>query len=328
MKHNLNIIKSSDASLSFIKNKTIGIIGYGNQGRAHALNLKDRGLDIIVGLRDDSKTKNNDSLKNIEVLAIREVVLASDIICLLLPDTALPKVYEKNIKNFLKNGQTLVFAHGFNVHYNLISLPEYVDVVMVAPSGGGAVVRESFLKGSGVPSLIAVHQNFSGIAFDIAKAYSRALGCTRVCSFVSTFKEETETDLYGEQAILTGGLPMMIESSLKVLLEEGYSLEVAWFVCYYELTTIVDLFHKNGFEYLYNAISDTAKVGGLKSGNFLIDEAYENKLKQILLNIKSGKFKDDLIDSKLNFDYKSKLSLKDQSRIKDLMKLVFNKKEV
>ena len=328
MKHNLNIIKSSDTSLSHLENKSIGIIGYGNQGKAHALNLKDRGFDVKIGLRLDSKTKSNHSLRQFDVMTIEDLVLSSDIVCLLIPDSILPEVYNSKIKDNLKKNQVLLFAHGFNVHYKLISLPNDVDVVMVAPSGGGAVVRNTFLKGSGVPSLIAVHQNFTGDAFNIAKSYSRALGCTRVCSFISTFQEETETDLFGEQAILTGGLPLMIESSLKVLLDAGYSLEVAWFVCYYELKTIVELFHENGFEYLYNAISDTARIGGLKSGNFLIDENYESKLKIILSRIKDGSFKDDLIDAKLSSHYKSKLSIEDQNKIKDLMGIVFNKEEV
>ena len=326
MNPGLKIIKNNDASLDLLKNIMIGIIGFGNQGKAQALNLKDRGFNIKVGLRSNSKSLKHANEHSIDVDTIENVVLQSDLICLMLPDKILPNVYNERIKNNLREGQTLLFAHGFNVHYNIISIPLNIDIVMVAPSGGGAVVRNSFLEKSGVPSLIAVHQDYTGKAFDITKSYSRAIGCTRICSFLSTFQEETETDLFGEQAILTGALPKMIETSLKVLLDAGYSLEVAWFVCYYEVKTIVDLFHDKGFEYLFNAISDTARYGGLSRGDYLIDSNYEKKLKNILSKIKDGSFKKELSESGEDVNYKSKLSLSDNNDIKKLMDIVFKKK--
>ena len=196
---------------------------------------------------------------------------------------------------------------------------------MVAPSGGGQMVRDEYKKGKGVPALLAIEQNYSGNALDTAKAYSKAIGSARICSFLSTFKEETETDLFGEQALLTGGLPTMIEKSLKVLLEDGYSPVVAWFVCYYEIKMIVDLFHEKGFDYLYSAISDTARYGGLKSGNYLIDDEYENKLKNVLSDIKNGTFVKDLEDNVDTLKYKSSIDNKSSDEISKIVNLLFKK---
>ena len=325
MRSNNTLFFDKDISLSIIKNKKIGIIGYGNQGRAQALNLKDSGLSIKVGVRNINSIEKNLLKSDIVYDSIENVSLWADIICMLVSDASIPSVFNTKIKSHLNENDTILFSHGFSITYNLIQPPENVDVIMVAPSGGGQMVRNEFKKNRGVPALLAIEQNYSGNALDTAKAYSKALGSARVCSFLSTFKEETETDLFGEQALLTGGIPLMIDKSLKVLLEEGYSPVVAWFVCYYEIKMIVDLFHEKGFDYLYNAISDTARYGGLKSGNYLIDVEYERKLKNILSDIKKGKFVKDLRNNVDTLKYKSSIDSKSSDEISKIMNVLFDK---
>ena len=319
------IFFDKDISLNIIKNKKIGIIGYGNQGRAQALNLRDSGLSIKVGVRSIDSIEKDLLMDDIVYDSIESVSSWADIICVLVSDASIPIVFNSKIKSHLNENDTILFSHGYNITYNLIQPPENVDVIMVAPSGGGQMVRDEYKKGRGVPALLAIEQNFSGNALDTAKAYSKAIGSARICSFLSTFKEETETDLFGEQALLTGGLPMMIEKSLKVLLEDGYSPVVAWFVCYYEIKMIVDLFHEKGFDYLYNAISDTARYGGLKSGNYLIDDEYENKLKNVLDDIKNGKFVKDLEANVDTLKYKSLIDSKSSDEISKIMNVLFEK---
>jgi len=318
------IFFDKDISLNIIKSKKIGIIGYGNQGRAQALNLRDSGLSIKVGIRNIDSIDNNLLESDIIYDSIENVSSWADIICMLVSDTSIPKVFNSKIKSNLNENDTILFSHGYNITYNLIQPPGNIDVVMVAPSGGGQMVRDEYKKDRGVPALLAVHQNFSGNALDITKAYSKAIGSTKICAFLSTFKEETETDLFGEQALLTGGLPMMIEKSLKVLLDDGYSPVVAWFVCYYEIKMIVDLFHEKGFDYLYNAISDTARYGGLKSGKYLIDDEYENKLKNILKDVKNGEFIKDLKENVDTLKYKTTIDNKSLNEISRIMNILFN----
>tara|TARA_Y100001970_G_scaffold114160_1_gene142411 strand:- start:461 stop:1450 length:990 start_codon:yes stop_codon:yes gene_type:complete len=323
--NNQTLFFDKDIDISPIVNKKIGIIGYGNQGRAQALNLRDAGLSIKVGVRNINSIEKDLLKSDIVYDTIESVSSWADIICVLVSDTSIPEVFNLKIKSQLNENDTILFSHGYNITYNLIQPPENVDVVMVAPSGGGQMVRDEYKKGSGVPALLAVKQNFSGKALETVKAYSKVIGSARICSFLSTFKEETETDLFGEQALLTGGLPMMIEKSLKVLLEAGYSPIVAWFVCYYEIKMIVDLFHEKGFDYLYNAISDTARYGGLKSGNYLIDNEYENKLKNILSDIKNGKFVKDLEANVDTLKYKSSIDSKSSDEISKIMNVLFLK---
>ena len=313
-----------DADLNIIKSKKVGIIGYGNQGKAQALNLIDSGVNVTVGIRKNSKNKKLLKSYNIKYDTISNVAKNCDVISLLIPDKVIPVVFNKYILPYLTKGQTILFSHGYNIHYKTISVPDYVNIVMVAPSGGGKVVRDSFKDGRGVPTLIAVDNDFTGDSLDLIKSYSKAIGGTRVCAFLSTFKEETETDLFGEQALLTGGLPMMIEKSLKVLLDDGYSPVVAWFVCYYEIKMIVDLFHEKGFDYLYNAISDTARYGGLKSGKYLIDDEYENKLKNILKDVKNGEFIKDLKENVDTLKYKTTIDNKSLNEISRIMNILFN----
>ena len=323
--NNQTLFFDKDIDISPIVNKKIGIVGYGNQGRAQALNLRDAGLSIKVGVRNINSIEKDLLKSDIVYDSIENVSSWADIICVLVSDTSIPEVFNSKIKSHLNDNDTILFSHGYNITYNLIQPPENVDVIMVAPSGGGQMVRDEYKKGSGVPALLAVKQNFSGKALETVKAYSKAIGSARICSFLSTFKEETETDLFGEQALLTGGLPMMIEKSLKVLLEAGYSPVVAWFVCYYEIKMIVDLFHEKGFDYLYNAISDTARYGGLKSGNYLIDDEYENKLKNILKDIKNASFIKDLEENVDTLKYRPSIDSKSSNEISKTMNILFKK---
>ena len=285
-----------DADLNLIKNKSIGIIGYGNQGRAQALNLLDSGMDVSIGLREESNSWKLAADSGLHCTSVNDIVKNCDIISLLIPDQVMKEVYSENIEPYLTEGKTLLFSHGYNIHYNLIQPPKFINVVMAAPSGAGSELRKQFKIGKGIPGLIAVHQDYSGDSFDIALAYSKAIGLTRMGVFKSTFKEETETDLFGEQIILTGGIPKLIQSAYKVLLEANYSPITAWFVCYYELKTIVDLFHSKGFEFMNQAISDTAEFGGITRGNRIINENVRNEMRLALEEIQSGKFHKEWMD--------------------------------
>ena len=279
-----------DADLNLIKNKSIGIIGYGNQGRAQALNLLDGGMDVSIGLREESNSWKLAADSGLHCTSVNDIVKNCDIISLLIPDQVMKEVYSENIEPHLTEGKTLLFSHGYNIHYNLIQPPKFINVIMAAPSGAGSELRKQFKIGKGIPGLIAVHQDYSGDSFDIALSYSKAIGLTRMGVFESTFKEETETDLFGEQIILTGGIPKLIQSAYKVLLEANYNPITAWFVCYYELKTIVDMFHSKGFEFMNQAISDTAEFGGITRGNRIINENVRNEMRLALEEIQSGKF--------------------------------------
>ena len=319
------IFRDENIDLSFIQNKRIGIVGFGNQGRAQALNLIDSGMDVTVGVRDSSKSIDFLKMNNIPYQEIEKLILNVDIVVLLLPDTQMKSVYYDSIHNSLSVGQTLIFAHGYNIHYNIIQPPDFVNIGMVAPSGGGQLLRDRYKDNSGIPSLLAVNQDYSGDTLEIIKSYGKAIGTTRICSFLSTFKEETETDLFGEQALLAGSIPLSIEKSLKVLLDHGYSPITAWFVCYYETKMIIALFHEKGIDFLYKAISDTARYGGLKSGKFLIDDTYEEKLNIILDDIKSGKFKKELEEKVDSLSFKTEIDQRFQKKIADIQNILFNK---
>ena len=284
------IYKDKDADLNLIKNKSIGIIGYGNQGRAQALNLLNSGMNVSIGLRKESSSWKMAADSGLNCTPVNDIVKDCDIISLLIPDQVMKEVYSENIEPHLTDGKTLLFSHGYNMHYNLIKPPEFINVIMAAPSGAGSELRKQFKIGKGIPGLIAVHQDYSGDSFDIVLSYSKAIGLTRMGVFESTFKEETETDLFGEQIILTGGIPKLIQSAYKVLLEANYNPITAWFVCYYELKTIVDLFHSKGFEFMNQAISDTAEFGGITRGNRIINENVRNEMRLALEEIQSGKF--------------------------------------
>tara|TARA_B110000467_G_scaffold44810_1_gene41067 strand:- start:946 stop:1959 length:1014 start_codon:yes stop_codon:yes gene_type:complete len=279
-----------DADISLIQKKKVAIIGYGNQGRAQALNLRDSGVSVIVGARESGCSEQNAKDDGFNVFSIENAVSRVDVIAILLPDQVMSTVYYQSIAPNLSAGNILQFSHGYNIHYKKIIPPKDIDVIMVAPSGAGKMVRQEFETGSGVPNLIAIHQDYSETAFDMALSYSKAIGGTRSATFKSTFKEETETDLFGEQAVLTGGIPKLIQKSFKVMVESGYSPITAWFVSYYEVKLIVDLFNDNGFEFMNDAISDTAEYGGQTRGNRLMDDSVTSKMESFLSEIQSGEF--------------------------------------
>ena len=284
------IYKDSDADISLIQSKKVGIIGFGNQGRAHALNLRDSGIDVCIGVREGSTSRKLAQSDGLNCASISATLEYCDIIAPLVPDQVMGKVYQTYIASMLREGHTLLFAHGYNIHYNVIKPPEFINVIMAAPSGAGSELRKQYQEGEGIPGLFAINQDYTGDSKSLALAYCKGIGLTRMGVFESTFKEETETDLFGEQMVLTGGIPKLIQLSYKVLLEEGYSPITAWFVCYYELKTIVDMFHSKGFDFMNSAISDTAEYGGITRGKRIIDEHMENAMRKVLIEIQSGKF--------------------------------------
>ena len=293
MTHNFKkptIYYDTDCDLNIIKNKIILIIGYGNQGRAQAKNLADSGVKVIIGLRKNSKSWQNVLKDNLIPMLISSAVPKADIISLLIPDQIMDKTYLKYIEPYLLKKQVLLFSHGYNIFYKKIKPPNNLDVIMVAPSGAGKIVRESFKKNSGVPNLIAINQDYTGKALSICLSYSKAIGGTRAGSFLSTFKEETETDLFGEQVVLCGGLPALIQTAFNVLVEAGYQPIVAWYVCFYEVKLIVDVFHKFGFQNMYKAISDTAEFGGMKQGKRIISGTVKLEMEKIVKEIQNKEF--------------------------------------
>ena len=290
---NDTIYFDKDASLDIIKSKKVAIIGYGNQGMAQALNLADSGVEVKVGLRDDSKSVEKAKEEGLESSSIKDATSWADIICCLIPDQCMADAYNDMIEPNLKPKSTLLFSHGYNIHYDLIRPDKDINVIMVAPSGPGDAVRKRFTQGRGVPNLIAVHQDATSDALDVALSYSKAIGGTRACAFMSTFKEETETDLFGEQVVLTGSFPRIVKESFKVLLEGGYSPVVAWFVCFYEVKNIVDLFSEKGIDYMFKAVSETAEYGGQTRADRLINDDIANEMKEILREIKSGEFHEE-----------------------------------
>jgi len=284
------IYKDSDADINIILSKKVGIVGFGNQGRAHALNLRDSGVDVCIGVREGSKSRKLAESIGLSCGSISETVEYCDIISLLVPDQVMGDVFQTHIVSNLREGQTLLFAHGYNIQYDVIQPPEFLTVVMAAPSGSGSELRKQYKAGKGIPGLFAIYQDLIGESRELLLSYCKAIGLTRMGVFESSFKEETETDLFGEQVILTGGIPKIIQSSYKVLLEAGYSPVTSWFVCYYELKTIVDMFHSKGFEFMNSAISDTAEYGGITRGKRIINKHVENEMRKALKEIQSGQF--------------------------------------
>ncbi len=280
----------SDADLKYLKGKTVAILGYGNQGRAHALNLKDSGVDVIVGLYKQSKSWKRAEEEGLKVLEVSEAVGEADVIMFLIPDMVQPEVYRRLVRDRIEEGDMLMFAHGFNIHYNQIVPPEWVDVTMVAPKSPGHLVRRMFVEGKGVPALVAVHQNYTGEALEVALAYAKAIGCTRAGVIETTFKEETETDLFGEQVDLCGGVTELIKATFETLVEAGYQPEVAYFEALHELKLIVDLIYEGGLMRMWNAVSETAKYGGLTRGKRIINESVREEMRRILREIQTGEF--------------------------------------
>ena len=280
----------NDADLSLIEDKTIGVIGYGSQGHAHSLNLKDSGMDVVVGLYEGSKSWPKAEAEGLKVSLVADAARDSDIVMMLLPDTSMAEVYKESVQPHMMPGKTLMFAHGFNIHYETIVPPDTVDVSMVAPKAPGHRMREVFTRGSGVPGLLAIHQDVSGQAADIGLAYARGVGCTRAGVLGTTFKEETETDLFGEQAVLCGGVTSLIKAAFETLVEAGYQPESAYFECMHELKLIVDLLYQGGMEYMRYSVSDTAEYGDYSRGPMVIDESVKENMKRVLGAVQDGSF--------------------------------------
>ena len=280
----------NDADLSNIQEAVIGVIGFGSQGHAHALNLKDSGLNVKVGLYEGSKSWASAEEQGLEVGLVADVARDSDILMMLLPDTSMAEVYKESMQPHMLPGKTLMFAHGFNIHYETIVPPESVDVSMVAPKAPGHRMREVFTKGSGVPGLLAIHQDPSGKAREVGLAYAKGIGCARAGVLDTTFKEETETDLFGEQSVLCGGVTSLIKAAFETLVEAGYQPESAYFECMHELKLIVDLLYQGGMEYMRYSISDTAEYGDYSRGPVVVDEHVKENMKRVLATIQDGSF--------------------------------------
>ncbi len=286
----------NDADLSLLNNKTIAIIGYGSQGHAHALNLKDSGMDVVVGLYKGSKSESKAISDGIKVFCVSEACEKADWIMILLPDEFQKDVYLREIEPNLKEGKILSFAHGFNIRFGLIKPPSFVDVVMIAPKGPGHTVRWEYQNGQGVPALFAVEQDYSGSARSFAMAYAKGIGGTRAGILETNFKEETETDLFGEQAVLCGGLSELVKSGFETLVEAGYQPELAYFECLHEVKLIVDLMVKGGLSQMRDSISNTAEYGDYVSGKRLINSDTKKEMQKILKDIQDGTFAKNFVE--------------------------------
>lgn len=291
---------NGDANPEILKDKTVAVIGYGSQGHAHALNLKESGVNVVVGLRPDSSSRSDAQKAGLTVLDTAEAAKKGDIVMVLIPDQHQGRVYKESIEPNLEPGNALMFAHGFNIHFDEIVPPEDVDVFMVAPKGPGHLVRRVYTEGSGVPCLFAVYQDSTGTAKETALAYAWAIGGTRAGVLETTFQEETETDLFGEQAVLCGGASELVKTGFEVLVEAGYQPEIAYFECLHELKLIVDLMYEGGIERMYYSVSDTAEYGGLSRGTRVIDSDTKERMKKILEEVRSGAFAKEWMDENRN----------------------------
>lgn len=280
----------TDASLAELDGKRIAVLGYGSQGRAHALNLRDSGLDVVVGLREGSSSVERVRADGLAVATLTEAAQDADLIAFLMPDPVQPAVYRENVEGALRGNETLLFAHGFNIHFGQIVAPEGVDVVMIAPKGPGNLLRKLFTQGQGVPSLLAVAQDASGCAKRTALAYAHGLGGTRAGVLETSFQEETETDLFGEQAVLCGGSTALIKAGFETLVEAGYAPEMAYFECLHELKLIVDLIYQGGLEGMHRFVSETASYGCTTRGSRVVDDRVRESMWEILADITDGTF--------------------------------------
>ncbi len=286
----MKIYYDQDAKLEFLEKKNIAVLGFGSQGHAHALNLKESGLNVCVGLRPESSSWQKAVNAGLEVKNIAEATAWADVVMVLLPDQHQKKVYEESILPNLSQGNTLVFAHGFNIHYKWIVPPENINVMMIAPKSPGHLVRRTFLEGTGVPCLIAVYRDYSGKTKEMALAWAKGIGGTRAGVIETTFKDETETDLFGEQAVLCGGSAQLVKAGFEVLTEAGYSAELAYFECMHELKLIVDLYYEGGLSRMNYSVSDTAEYGGMTRGSRLITGETKKEMKKILKEVQDGSF--------------------------------------
>ncbi len=285
-----------DVRAEVLFEKRVAILGFGSQGHAHALNLRDQGVTVKVGLRPGSRSWKAAEAHDLEVVPVSEAVQWADLVALLIPDTVQPQVYQEHIAPNLRPGQALLFAHGFNIHYGTIVPPKDVDVIMVAPKAPGHRVRELFTQGAGTPALIAVYQNATGRAQDLVLAYAWGIGCTRAGVLETTFKEETETDLFGEQTVLCGGVTALIKAGFETLVEAGYQPELAYFECLHELKLIVDLLYRGGLTYMRYSVSDTAEYGDYRVGPRIIDDHVRQTMREVLRAIQDGSFAREWIE--------------------------------
>jgi len=284
------IYTDKDADLGVLKGKTCAVIGFGSQGHAHALNLKDSGVKVIVGLYAKSQSREVAKEYGFEVMDTADAVKAADVIFIATPDTKIAGIFNKDIAPHLTKGKTILFSHGFAIHFKTIEVPDFVNVIMVAPKGPGHIVRRQFVEGKGVPALIAVHQNPGKDAKKIALAWAKGVGGTRAGVFETSFKEETETDLFGEQTVLCGGVSQLVTAAYEVLIEAGYQPEMAYFECLHELKLTVDLINESGISGMRFSISETAEYGDLTTGPTIIDASVKKRMQKALKNIQSGKF--------------------------------------
>lgn len=290
-----------DADLSLLKEKKIAVLGYGSQGHAQALNLKDSGLDVLVGLRPDSPSRKKAAEAGLESLPIPEACAAANIIQVLLPDELQAQVYSEHIAPHLAAGKVLMFSHGFNIHFHQIVPPAHIDVLMVAPKSPGHLVRRMYTNGMGVPALLAVHQDFTGQARDLGLAYAKGIGCTQAGVFETTFREETETDLFGEQAVLCGGLTELIKAGFDTLVEAGYAPEMAYFECLHEIKLIIDLIYEGGLKAMRHSVSNTCEYGDYTRGPRIVTGETRLEMKRILQEIQAGRFaREWLLENKAN----------------------------
>ena len=291
------IFYQNDCDLSLLDGKTVAIIGYGSQGHAHALNLKESGVDVVIGLYEGSKSKSKAEAQGLKVLNTAEAVKSADVIMILINDELQADMYKNDIEPNLKEGDMLMFAHGFNIHYGRITPPANVDVTMIAPKAPGHTVRSEYLEGKGTPCLVAVYQDASGKALDKALAYAAGIGGARAGVLETTFREETETDLFGEQAVLCGGVTALMQAGFETLVEAGYDPRSAYFECVHEMKLIVDLIYQSGFKGMRYSISNTAEYGDYITGPKIITEETKKVMKEVLSDIQTGKFaKDFLLD--------------------------------
>lgn len=296
----VNIYYDRDADLSALMNKRIAVIGYGSQGHAHALNLRDSGMNVCVGLRRMGSSWEKAEKAGVAVKTVPDASEWADVIMILVPDQNQKKVYDEHIAPHLKGDNTLAFAHGFNIHYKQIVPPDNVNVMMIAPKSPGHLLRRTYLEGNGVPCLIAVHQDPSQNTKEVALAWAKGIGGTKAGAMETTFKDETETDLFGEQAVLCGGSAELIKAGFDTLVEAGYPPELAYFECMHEMKLIVDLYYEGGLSRMNYSVSDTAEYGGMTRGGRIITQETRNEMKKILTDVRNGKFADEWIEENNN----------------------------
>ena len=289
------IYYDADADLKFLDGRKVAILGYGSQGHAHALNLKDNRVDVVVGLPESSRSRVKAEANGLTVLSPSEAAARADIIMILVPDTAQPALYRDHVVRHLTPGKMLMFAHGFNIRFGTITPPAGVDVTMVAPKAPGHRVREVFIEGQGTPGLLAVYQDATGRAHATALAYAKGIGCTRAGVIETTFAEETETDLFGEQAVLCGGVSALVKAGFETLVKAGYQPEIAYFECMHELKLIVDLMYRGGLNYMRYSVSDTAEHGDYTGGDRLVTDETRREMQRMLADIQSGRYADKWI---------------------------------